>query len=217
MMTATSYSVFIPRVFTNIGEQRITTIFQQLDIGDVRKVDLITKVNNNGTFNMAFVHFEGLYNTSAAETFRQDVENPEKKAKIVYDDPWFWLVLPFIKKETPLEQNPAQEPSFYDNNQPMMTPYQFAPNMGGMWTMTEIGWQWIQYNPHMIPPPQQQMMALPPQQQMMTPPPQQQMMVPPQVLYRNYPNQQNNHPRKRIRVDGINKSNNQSNNQNKTK
>ena len=199
---ATSYSVFIPRVFTNIGEQRITTIFQQLDIGDVRKVDLITKENNNGTFNMAFVHFEGLYNTDAAATFRQDVENPDKKAKIVYDDPWFWLVLPFIKKETPIEQTPIQESNFYDNNQPM-TPYQFAPpTMGGMWAMTEMGWQWIQYNPHMVPP-QQQMMV----------PPQQQMMVPPQVLYRNYPpNQQNSHPRKRINVDGIDQSNNQNEN-----
>jgi hypothetical protein len=194
---STSYSVFIPRVFPNIGEQRITTIFQQLDIGDVRKVDLITKENNNGTFNMAFVHFEGLYNTAAAETFRQDVENPEKKAKIVYDDPWFWLVLPFIKKETPIDQTPIQESNFYDN-QPMMTPYQFPPGAGGMWVMTEMGWQWIQYNPQMMVPPLQQ---------------QQQQMVPPQVLYRNYPNHQNNHPRKRIRVDGLNEpvqSNNQS-------
>tara|TARA_R110002020_G_scaffold400260_1_gene610341 strand:- start:348 stop:959 length:612 start_codon:yes stop_codon:yes gene_type:complete len=201
----TSYSVFIPRVFTNIGEQRITTIFQQLDIGDVRKVDLITKENNNGTFNMAFVHFEGLYNTDAAETFRQDVENPEKKAKIVYDDPWFWLVLPFIKKETPIDQTPIQESNFYDNNQPMMTPHQFAPNMVGMWAMTEMGWQWVHYNPQMMVPPQQQQMV----------PPQQQMMVPPQVLYRNYPpNQQNRQPRKRIRVDGINQSNNQNENNN---
>ena len=151
---------------------------------------------------MAFVHFEGLYNTAAAETFRQDVENPEKKAKIVYDDPWFWLVLPFIKKETPIEQAPIQESNFYDN-QPMMTPYQFPPGAGGMWVMTEMGWQWIQYNPQMMVPPLQQ------QQQ------QQQQMIPPQVLYRNYPNHQNNHPRKRIRVDGLNEpiQSNQSNNQ----
>ena len=207
---SSSYSVFIPRVFTNITEQRITTIFQQLDIGDVRKVDLITKENNNGTFNMAFVHFEGLYNTDAAETFRQDVENPEKKAKIVYDEPWFWLVLPFIKKETPLEQNSVQEPNIYDNNQPMMSPYPFVPppDVGGMWAMTEMGWQWIQYNPYMMMAPQQQQMMAPQQQQQM---------IPPQVLYRNYPNHQNNHPRKRIRVDGLQETNQSNNNQTENK
>ena len=198
------YSVFIPRMFSNIGESRIRRIFHEHNIGNVERVDLVSKTSGNGdTYNMAFVHFEGLYNTDAADTFCQDVENPEKKAKIVYDDPWFWLVLPFIKKETPLEQNPVQEPNIYDNNQPMMTPYQYTPDVGGMWVMTEMGWQWIHYNPYMMVPQQQQQMMVPQQQ-----------MIPPQVLYRNYPTHQKNHPRKRICVDGLNEPNqsNQSNN-----
>ena len=29
---------------------------------------------------------------------------PEIKAKLVYEDPWFWLVLPFEKKEKPVNE-----------------------------------------------------------------------------------------------------------------
>lgn len=95
-----AYSVFVPRMFSNIGENRIRKVFHDLNIGNVGSVDLISKKTAKGDkFNMAFIHFDILYKTESAETFCQDVENPEKKANVVYDDPWFWLVLPFEQKK----------------------------------------------------------------------------------------------------------------------
>ena len=43
---------------------------------------------------MVFVHFKEWYSNSAAVHFRERVENPEVDAKLVYDDPWHWIVLP---------------------------------------------------------------------------------------------------------------------------
>ena len=99
------YSVFIPRVFSNIRANRIGDTFHNLNIGDVEKVDLVAKTSKNGdSYNMAFVHFKGFYDTQEASDFRKEVEDPEIKAKLVYEDPWFWLVLPFEKKEKPVNE-----------------------------------------------------------------------------------------------------------------
>lgn len=98
-MSSTSYSVFIPRVFLNISSSRITQAFHNLNIGEVDHVDLVKRSNEKGSFHMAFVHFKNLYDSNEAKSFQTDVENPDCKAKIVYDDPWYWFVMPFTKKE----------------------------------------------------------------------------------------------------------------------
>lgn len=171
-----SFSVFIPRVFPNIGEKRIANVFYQKDIGEVSKVDLVRRTNEKGeSFNMAFVHFEYLFETISAKQFKEDVENPEVKAKLVYEYLWFWLVLPFEEKEKPVQE-------FYPQQQQQFTP-QAAQNyfMGyGTMMMTPQGPMWY---PMQAPATQ---------------------MVPPQVAYGNRPDlhlvYQRPHPKKRINV-----------------
>jgi len=122
---SSTYSVFIPRVFSNIRANRISDTFHNLDIGDVEKVDLVAKTSKNGdSYNMAFVHFKGFFDTQAAADFRREVEDPEIKAKLVYEGPWFWLVLPFEKKEKPIDQTinttdvqPQFQPQFHPQQQ----------------------------------------------------------------------------------------------------
>jgi hypothetical protein len=148
-----TYTVFIPRVFSNISSTRISDVFHNLDIGDVKKVDLVARTGRNGErYNMAFVHFTGFYDTEASKSFQRDVENPENKAKVVYDDPWFWIVLPFEKKETPVLN--INSPTF--TSQVHAQPYPKA-QMVPIWTMTPQGpmWQWgyqpmMPMDPHTI-------------------------------------------------------------------
>jgi len=184
-----SYSVFIPRVFTNIGQERITSIFHTLSIGSVNRVDLIRKTGKNGdNYNMAFVHFNYLYDSPGAEGFKRDVEDPEKKAKIVYDDPWFWLVLPFEEKENPVQ---TQDDTLSFNAQSFVP--QHMPQ--GMWMMTaEAGWQWC-WQPQMnqMGYPINPMLCAAPTLSTPT-------MVPPQVLYGNRNANQRQHPKRRINV-----------------
>ena len=183
-----SYSVFIPRVFTNIGEERISSIFNNLSIGDVNRVDLIRKTGKNGdNYNMAFVHFNHLYDSPSAEAFKRDVEDTEKKAKIVYDDPWFWLVLPFEEKEKPVQTL---------NNTLSFNAQSFVPQHmpQGMWMMTaEAGWQWCWQ-------PQMNHMGYPVAPMLSAPALSTPTMVPPQVLYGNRNANQRQHPRRRINV-----------------
>ena len=167
-----SFSVFIPRVFANIGEKRIANVFYQNDIGEVSKVDLVRRNNDKGeSFNMAFVHFEYLFETTSAKQFKEDVENPEVKAKLVYEDPWFWLVLPFEEKEKPVQQ----QQQFYPQDQ-----QNYFMGYGTM-MMTPQGPMWYP-------------MQAPMQAPMQSP------MVPPQVAYGNRPSRQRPHPKKRINV-----------------
>lgn len=183
-----SYSVFIPRVFTNIGEERISSIFNHLSIGDVNRVDLIRKTGKNGdNYNMAFVHFNHLYDSPSAEAFKRDVEDTEKKAKIVYDDPWFWLVLPFEEKEKPVQ---TLDNTLSFNAQSFVP--QHMPQ--GMWMMTaEAGWQWCWQ-------PQMNHMGYPVAPMLSAPALSTPTMVPPQVLYGNRNTNQRQHPKRRIKV-----------------
>ena len=90
-----NYSVYIPRIFNNIPTEKIVKTFELLNLGKVEKVDIIMKTNQNGNITkMAFVHFSEWYTTSAATYFRENIENPNVDAKLVYDDPWYWLVYP---------------------------------------------------------------------------------------------------------------------------
>ena len=86
-------SLYIPHVFSNISVEKISHAFESLGLGRVKKVDLVLKMGNAGEYNAAYIHFEYWYNTDAARNFQDRVKNPDKEARIVYDDPWYWIVL----------------------------------------------------------------------------------------------------------------------------
>jgi len=87
-------SLFIPRIFVNISGQRIVQIFHSLRIGKVSQIDFVRKRGRNGRpYNAVFVHFEHWYDNTAARNFPAKVRDPAQDALLVYDDPWFWVVL----------------------------------------------------------------------------------------------------------------------------
>jgi hypothetical protein len=87
-------SLFIPRVFANITKERIFKKFEELLIGKVSRVDLVEKISKSGEkYNSAYVHFDYWYQTSYAARLHASVRNPEEESRIIYDDPWFWIVL----------------------------------------------------------------------------------------------------------------------------
>ena len=94
-MFATDLSVFIPYVFPNVTKERIATAFESNTLGLVDRIDLIGKVDTNGKiYNYAFVHFSHWHDNEHATRFLEKVEDPSKQARLVYDDPWYWIVLP---------------------------------------------------------------------------------------------------------------------------
>jgi hypothetical protein len=85
-------SLCIPRVYSNIDEARIRRVFDELDMGDIQRVDVIGKTNDKGDkFNRVFVHFKQWNASENANIARERLING-KEIKILYDDPWFWKV-----------------------------------------------------------------------------------------------------------------------------
>jgi hypothetical protein len=100
-------SIYIPVISARIIESKIKEIFNLLDIGLVSRVDFINKTNNNRISRQAFVHFEKWYDTRSARNLQTRILDPTINARIVYDDPHFWPLLP--------TNNPAPEQPEYAN------------------------------------------------------------------------------------------------------
>ena len=89
----------IPRVYSNISESRIRRIFEDLDMGTLERIDMVSKQSDRGEkFNRVFVHFHRWNNTANSCEARSRLLNG-KEVKIIYDDPWFWKVSAYRETE----------------------------------------------------------------------------------------------------------------------
>jgi hypothetical protein len=91
-------NLYLPRVYNKITEERIIEIFGNLGIGNVSKVVFIPKPI--AQYNAVHVYFDSWFKDSqAAYQFQKDVLTEGKMAKLVYDDPWYWIVEPLKTKK----------------------------------------------------------------------------------------------------------------------
>ena len=100
-------SLYIPRVFPNWrDEARMANVFESLNIGKIYRIDFIDKIdeNTNQPYCQAFVHFEYWYDYPVSHSIQEKILDPTQQAKIVYDDPWFWLLLKCNKPLTDTEK-----------------------------------------------------------------------------------------------------------------
>lgn len=96
-------SLCIPRVFPNIDEKRVRRIFNDLNIGDIKRIDIVTKNTEKGEkFNRIFIHFNKWFSNENADMSRERLLNG-KEIKIIYDDPWFWKVSAYREPTKPKE------------------------------------------------------------------------------------------------------------------
>jgi hypothetical protein len=94
MSVVNNISLYIPHIFANYSKEDISKVFENLEIGKVKNVDFVSKIGrDNKPFNAAYIHFDYWCNNSMAANFQERVLNPEKEARLVYDDPWHWIVL----------------------------------------------------------------------------------------------------------------------------
>ena len=132
-------SLCIPRVFANIDEKRIHRIFDDLNMGDIHKIDIISKTTEKGEkFNRVFVHFKRWFNNSNADTARERLLNG-KEIKIIYDDPWFWKVSAYREatkskapstRGQPSHKKPSLQFDLDEDKKPSRTPYRDTDEFG---------------------------------------------------------------------------------------
>jgi hypothetical protein len=101
-------SLCIPRVFANIGEVRIRRTFGDLDLGDIERVDIVSKTTDKGEkYNRVFVHFRRWSNSANANAARERLLNG-KEIKIIYDEPWFWKISAYRETARRPDTRPQQ-------------------------------------------------------------------------------------------------------------
>ncbi len=123
MSAIQNISLFIPHVYANISSTQIFDVFENLRIGIVKNVDLIPKQGSDGKpYNAAYIHFYEWCDNIAARNFQERVLDPKQEAKIVYDDPWHWIVLENkTRKRVPGERKATIDLAAFDK------PLTYAP------------------------------------------------------------------------------------------
>ena len=86
-------SLCIPRIFDNMTNDHIKSIFQKAKLGIIRRVDVIHRKNEKGEeYKRVFIHFTRWFvdEPNIINLRQRLIEG--KDIKIVYDNPWFWKV-----------------------------------------------------------------------------------------------------------------------------
>ncbi len=64
-------SLCIPRVFNNIGESTVRKVFNELNLGQIQRVHILERKNENGEkFKRIYVHFDKWYWNAEAQAMR---------------------------------------------------------------------------------------------------------------------------------------------------
>jgi hypothetical protein len=124
-------SLYIPHVFPNFEKEYVAGVFEDMEFGIVDHVDLVAKMDKNGkTYNAAYIHFSEWFNTTAVANFQERVINPDREARIVHDDPWFWIVLENkAKKYEPGARKPTLDLSTSEEESNDFTEIPIAPGL----------------------------------------------------------------------------------------
>ena len=112
----TTLSLYIPRVVdTWANVEAISSIFNQLDIGNISRIDFVQKQGGNGIiYYQAFIYLSEWYDTTSARNLQERIinyaEDPENSAaaRIVYDYPLFWLLFVNTNPVTEVERDLRQ-------------------------------------------------------------------------------------------------------------
>lgn len=94
MSSVQNISLYIPHIFGNYTKEYISRIFDELNIGKVNYIDFVSKMSKNGSvYNSAYIHFDEWYTNVVARNFQSRVLDTKKEARLMYEDPWYWIVL----------------------------------------------------------------------------------------------------------------------------
>lgn len=87
-------SLYIPHLFENVSKQNIIDTFEFQGLGKVKQIDFVEKLDKKGKIvNSAFIHFEKWYDNVSSKNFQERVKNTQKEARVVYNDPWYWVCM----------------------------------------------------------------------------------------------------------------------------
>ena len=133
-------SLYIPRVFANISKERVAHIFKSLRIGEVSVIDFVPREDSNTgeSYNMAFIHFNEWYENTASKNFQAKVNDPDTDAKIVYDDPWYWICLPNLNPKPDAQRLMEEQMQFLQQHLEQVHSVQMMQHQTINWLVNRI-------------------------------------------------------------------------------
>jgi hypothetical protein len=103
--TAVDYSaysisaLYIPRVHRNqMHDAYIKRVFESQQIAVVSRVDFAEYEHPDANFCFAVVHIQFWIHGIISKHFRERIQS-QREARIVYSDPSYWVILPYIQKQ----------------------------------------------------------------------------------------------------------------------
>jgi hypothetical protein len=85
-------SLYIPCVDASISDEFIMEYFSKFNIGIVNRVDLISKINQQGIYyHGAFLHFESWFQNAFTQTIQSRIKNKEG-ARLIYEGNKYWII-----------------------------------------------------------------------------------------------------------------------------
>jgi hypothetical protein len=96
-------SLFIPRIVPEWASQdMIVDKFKAHDIGTINRVDFVEKQSGMGVkYYQAFLHFDNWDDNACTRNIQERIYDSERSARLVYDEPWYWILL---KNNNPLTE-----------------------------------------------------------------------------------------------------------------
>jgi len=91
-MTTSTFmpSICIPRVLPGVTEKSVREVFESImRCKCVERVDIVSKPNESGGYQRAFIHFSHCPRNDDADFIRQRISSG-LPLNVVYDEPWFW-------------------------------------------------------------------------------------------------------------------------------
>ena len=89
-VSATNISIYIPRIKNNTSRQQIAAIFNSINIGPIKRIDIVPP-SDSRPFTSAFIHFYYWQDHSQILMFRLENKLP---TRIQFCDESFWIILP---------------------------------------------------------------------------------------------------------------------------
>ena len=89
----------IPRVATNIDRKFVFNVIKDLKLGEIERIDLISKKNDRGeNFQRCFIHMKQWFkNVNALKARERLMKGLD--IKVIYENPWFWKIFASRKRE----------------------------------------------------------------------------------------------------------------------
>jgi hypothetical protein len=93
--------LYIPHVFSNIGKTVIENTLSKLFLANTKSIIFVPKIGkDNQPYNSVFIRISDWHDTVAAKHFQESLRNPKKETRLMYDDPWYWIVLETTSTKT---------------------------------------------------------------------------------------------------------------------